>query len=48
MGRHWIRDPGAEKVAGLLLLVAGFVLLHDAYDGRGAKKPMVLGPFLPW
>jgi hypothetical protein len=48
MGRHWIRDPSLEKVTGLGLLVVAFVLLHDAYDGRGGKKPAILGPFLPW
>lgn len=37
-----------EMVLGLGLLAGGFLLLHDAYDGRGMKKPAILGPVLPW
>jgi len=33
---------------GLSLLVASFVLLYDAWDGRGIGKPRILGPILPW
>jgi hypothetical protein len=47
-GDHYIRDQRVEAAVGLLALVAAFVLLHDAYDGRGSKKPRLLGPVLPW
>lgn len=33
---------------GVALVVAGFIVLHDAYDGHGQKKPLLFGPFLPW
>ena len=37
-----------EKSVGIGLVVVGFFLLYDAYDGRGKQKPRVFGPFLPW
>ena len=46
--RPYIADTGTEIALGLALVVAGFVLLYDAYDGRGRQKPRILGPFLPW
>jgi hypothetical protein len=33
---------------GLVLTVAGYVVLYQAYEGSGGRKPIVLGPFLPW
>ena len=48
MKRPLIKSQTTAVVAGCALVVAGFVVLHDAYDGRGRKKPMILGPFLPW
>lgn len=33
---------------GMALLVAAFVVLYDAWDGRGGRKPPILGPILPW
>lgn len=46
--RHWIKDQQLELLLGAVMLGAGFLLLHDAYDGRGLKKPAILGPVLPW
>lgn len=48
MQRPLFRSAAAAKVTGAVLVVAGFVCLYDAYDGRGGKKPWFLGPFLPW
>lgn len=48
MRRPVIRDQRTAVAMGLVLLVAGFATLYDAYDGRGGKKPALLGPFLPW
>jgi len=48
MKRPLIADHRKGQALGLVLLVAGFVVLHDAYDGHGRRKPGVLGPFLPW
>ena len=41
-------EQNAQAVVGLGMLVASFVILYDAYEGRGRKKPMILGPILPW
>jgi hypothetical protein len=48
VNRPYIADQGTEVVVGLALLVAAFVLLYDAFEGRGGKKPRLLGPILPW
>ena len=48
MKRPFIADHKTETAVGLALVVAGFVVLYDAFDGRGRKKPAILGPFLPW
>ena len=48
MRRPIISDQRTEVGVGLVLVVVGFVLLHDAYDGRGKLKPRILGPLLPW
>lgn len=46
--RPWIRNKQTAVVLGLALVAAGFAVLYDAYDGRGGRKPAILGPFLPW
>ena len=46
--RPYIADQGAEVAVGLALLVVAFAVLYDAFEGRGAKKPRLLGPILPW
>jgi len=33
---------------GCLLLLAGFLVLYNSWDGRGTKKPWFLGSILPW
>lgn len=48
MRRPIVRDQGTAVIVGGALLVAGFVLLYDAFDGRGQRKPRILGPILPW
>ena len=48
MRRPLIQDKGTAVIVGLVLTVAGFCVLYDAYEGRGGKKPRLLGPILPW
>lgn len=48
MGRPLIADKTTAVVVGVVLLAAGFVVLYDAWDGRGGRKPWFLGPILPW
>jgi hypothetical protein len=46
--RPYIRSKRVAVTVGLVLLAASFVVLYDAWDGRGGKKPLILGPILPW
>jgi hypothetical protein len=46
--RPSIPDRRVALLAGLLLVGAGWYCLYDAYDARGAKKPMVMRPFVWW
>ncbi len=48
MKRPWIAHQPTAATIGILLLLSGFVVLYDAYDGRGTHKPWWLGPFAPW
>jgi hypothetical protein len=48
MRKHWIQSQQTELVIGFAALAAGFVLLYDAYDARGTKKPLLLRPVLPF
>jgi hypothetical protein len=48
MRRPLFADQHRAVAVGLVLVAAGFVVLYDAYDGRGERKPRLLGPFLPW
>ena len=48
MRRPYIRSKRTAVVLGLALLAASFFVLYDAWDGRGGKKPLILGPILPW
>lgn len=48
MRRPLIRNQTTAVVVGLALLASGFVVLYDAWDGRGGRKPWLLGPILPW
>jgi hypothetical protein len=47
-GRPWVRDKRTSILVGGVLTVVGFVILYDAWEGRGGKKPRLLGPLLPW
>ena len=46
--RPFIPDQRIGVGLGVALVVGGFVVLHDAYDGHGQRKPILFGPFLPW
>jgi hypothetical protein len=46
--RHLLRTAKAERYAGYGALLLGFYLLYGAYEGRGRRKPLATGPFLPW
>lgn len=48
MGKHLIRSRRAEQIAGWGLFILGAVLLHDAYDNRGAEVPLFARPFTFW
>lgn len=48
MSRPWIAHQPTAAVVGLALLAGGFLVLYDAYEGRGGSKPWFLGPLLPW
>lgn len=48
MKRPLIADDTTAVVVGGVLVAAGFVVLWDAWDGRGKAKPWFLGPLLPW
>lgn len=43
-----IRDARMSALFGVLGLVAGWALLHDAYIARGRKPPLALRPFMWW
>jgi hypothetical protein len=44
----WIKDHTTAKTVGWSVLILGFLLVYNAYDGRGAKHPWWLGSFLPY
>lgn len=46
--RPLVPDKTLAVLLGSGLLVAGFVVLYDAWEGRGSRKPILLGPILPW
>ena len=48
MKRAPVRDRNTCLVFGWLFTALGFWLLWSAYEGRGAQKPLLLRPFLPW
>jgi hypothetical protein len=47
-GKHWIASPQIEAATGVGLFLAGWMLLHDAYDTRGHEQPRWLRPFTWW
>lgn len=42
------RDRRIGAAAGVITLVVGWLLLHDAYVRRGVKPPVPLRPFMWW
>lgn len=48
MSRPLIANQATATVVGWGLLVAGFVVLYGAYEGRGGRKPWWAGPLLPF
>ena len=48
MERPWIRCQRTAVMLGGALVIGGFAVLYDAFEGRGKRKPLALGPFLPW
>ena len=48
MARPLIRDHRTAVIVGGVLVLAGFAVLYDAWEGRGRRKPWLLGPILPW
>lgn len=46
--RPIVQDQTTAVVLGLGCFVAGWVLLHDAWDGRGANQPWWARPFTWW
>jgi hypothetical protein len=45
---HWIKSQGWEAVIGILVVIAGCVLLWDAFDNRGRKLPWPASGLAPW
>jgi hypothetical protein len=45
---HIIKDRGMEIFLGLILFLAGALLLYDAFDARGKKMPWPAGAIAPW
>jgi hypothetical protein len=43
--RPWIADHRIEALLGGAAMLAGALLLRDAYDGRGRPTPPLLRPF---
>ena len=48
MRRAPVRDRRTCIVLGGAFTVLGFWFLWSAWEGRGGKKPLLLGPILPW
>jgi hypothetical protein len=45
---HFIGDRKAEILVGLVLFLAGSMLIWDAFDGRGKKMPWPGGAIMPF
>ena len=46
--RPLIANQHLALALGLGGFVAGWIFLHDAYDGRGMAQPKLLRPFTWW
>lgn len=47
-GGHYIANAHIETGLGVALFLAGWALLHDAYDRRGRDQPPLMRPFTWW
>lgn len=45
---HFVEDRRIEILLGIILFMAGALLLYDAFDGRGRKIPWPGGAIAPW
>jgi hypothetical protein len=45
---HFIQDRKTEIILGIVLFMAGALLLFDAFDARGKKMPWPMGAVAPW
>lgn len=45
---HFIQNRKTELIVGLIVFVAGALLLWDAWNGRGKNAPWPLGGILPF
>jgi hypothetical protein len=45
---HFIQNRALEILIGVVLFMAGALLVWDAYDGRGKKLPWPGGAIAPW
>jgi hypothetical protein len=45
---HFIQNRMLEILVGVVLFMAGALLVYDAYDGRGKKLPWPGGAIAPW
>lgn len=44
--KPWVKDHSTAAVGGCVLITLGALLLWDAYEGRGRKRPFA-AKFLP-
>lgn len=47
-GGHYLKNRKTEIIAGIILFLAGALLLYDAFDARGKKAPWPTGAIMPW
>jgi hypothetical protein len=45
---HFIQNRALEILIGVVLFLAGALLVYDAYDARGKKLPWPGGAIAPW
>jgi hypothetical protein len=45
---HFLKSRTAEIWLGIILFLAGALLLYDAFDARGKKIPWPGGAIAPW
>lgn len=45
---HFVKNRKTEIFLGIVLFMAGALLIWDAFDGRGRKVPWPGGAILPW